>query len=359
VKNGERPGNHARRVYAATIFMLLSVFAPLGNLRAQSPKPVEAPLVPENSSAATVSPQGQTGSDYLIGPDDVLNVYILDVPEFSRVYRVSSTGTVTVPSLSTPLAAAGLTLLQFSERLAKELRSAGVVMDARVSTSVDQSRLHAVAITGAVVKPQIYPLFTHTTLLDVLSQAEGLAPDASNTAIVRRGEIAIHALNLNQGGALTDEQAKTAQTVTVDLKKLMESSDSILNVEVYPGDRITIPRAGIVYVVGAVNKPGGFAMRANSRGVTVLQALALAEDTKSTALRDQSLIIRNDAESPDGRKQIPVDLKKIVRGTSPDPLLQADDILFVPDSGSKRAFRRGMEAVLQATTGIAIYSSRF
>jgi polysaccharide biosynthesis/export protein len=355
VKKSECQVRRARRVCRSGVFMMLLASAPIANLRAQAPKPVDRPLVPESSAAATVP---QT-SDYVIGPDDVLNVYILDVPEFSRAYRVSNTGTVTVPSLSSPLTAAGLTLSKFSELLAKELKAAGVVMDARVTTSVDQSRLHAISITGSVRNPQIYPLFTQTTLLDVLSQAGGLADDASNIAIVRRGDIAIHALNLNNGDTPTDDQAKATQSVTVDLKKLLEGNDAHVNVDVYPGDRITVPRAGIVYVVGAVNKPGGFTMRANSRGVTVLQALALAQDTKTTALRNQSVILRDDAQSPDGRKQIPVDLKKIVRGTSPDPLLQADDILFVPDSGSKRAFRRGIEAVLQVTTGVAIYSSRF
>src|SRR6202011_2975561 len=100
-----------------------------------------------------------------------------------------------------------------------------------------------------------------------------------NTAIVRRGEIGMHALNLNKGETLTGERDKATETVTVDLKKLLEGNDAHVNVDVYPGDRITVPRAGIVYVVGAVNKPGGFTMRANSRGVTVLQALALAQDT--------------------------------------------------------------------------------
>ena len=75
-----------------------------------------------------------------------------------------------------------------------------------------------------------------------------------------------------------------------------------------------MPRAGVIYVVGAVNKPGGFTMKASSHGMTVLQALALAEDTKTTAKRDQTVIIRNDPQAPEGRKQIPVDLKSYPAG---------------------------------------------
>ena len=90
-----------------------------------------------------------------------------------------------------------------------------------------------------------------------------------------------------------------------------------------------------------------------------MQALALAEDTRSTALRDQTVILRSDAQAPDGRRQIPVHLKKILRGKSPDPTLEAEDIVFVPDSAGKRALQRGVESVVQAATGVAIYGTRF
>jgi len=186
--------------------------------------------------------------------------------------------------------------------------------------------------------------------LDVLSQAEGLSEDAANTAILQRGDVAIRASGRN------DQDLKT---IRVDLKRLLESGNPDLNIDIYPGDRVTIPRAGLVYVVGAVNKPGGFIMSATTHGMTVLQALALAQDTKPTARRDQSMILRNDPQSPEGRKQIQIDLKKILRGQAPDPILQAEDILFVPDSAGKRALTRSVDSIVQVATGMAIYGSRF
>lgn len=156
----------------------------------------------------------------------------------------------------------------------------------------------------------------------------------------------------------TGDPYQGAQAITVDVKRLLESGDPTLNVDIYPGDRITIPRAGVVYVVGAVNKPGGFTMRPSARGLTVLQALALAEDTTGTAKKDQTVIIRSDPQAPQGRRQIPVQLKKILKGKGEDPVLEAEDILFVPDSASKHALHRSLEAVVATTTGLAIYRGR-
>jgi polysaccharide export outer membrane protein len=358
-----------------TILVTLLILLSSGRVRAQAPasansKPTDIQPIDGRIDAKRVDPnldqqetkptpssgQGQMDG-YLIGPDDVLSVYIMDVPELSRDYRVDSNGTVTIAMLSKPISAAGLTLSQFSDHLSAELKAAGLVSDPHITTSVTQSRLHAVAITGAVKKPQVYPVFTHTTLLDLLSEAEGLSDDAGNTAIVRRGDVAMH--SLGQDSKVSRPGQSDPATVMVDLKQLLESGDPHANVDIYPGDRVTVTRAAVIYVVGAVNKPGGFAMRPSSHGMTVLQALALAEDTKGTAKRDQSMIIRNDAQSPEGRKQIPVDLKKILSGKSSDPTLQAEDILFVPDSSSKRALHRGLESVLQAVTGVTIYSARF
>jgi polysaccharide export outer membrane protein len=296
--------------------------------------------------------------EYIIGPDDVLNISILDVPELSGEFRVSNTGKVTLPVLSHSLNAAGLTLTQFSQLLAKDVKTAGLISDPHVNTSVSQSRVHSVAVTGAVRHPQVYTLFSRTTLHDVLSQAEGLSEDAGGVAIVQRGEIAMRALAASDEKPPTGEQVEAGQTVTIDLTKLLEMGDSKLNIPVFPGDRVTIPHAGIVYVVGSVIKPGGFTMRSNGEGMTVLQALALAGDTKTTAIRNQTVIIRKDPQSPDGRKQIPVELKKVLSGKVSDPVLQADDILFIPDSTGQRILRRSLEAVLQTTTGIAVYRGR-
>jgi len=303
----------------------------IGSSKAQS---TDVPTALKNPS--------ELDSDSIISPDDVLEVYVMDVAELSRQYRVSPSGTVELPLLPTPLPAAGMTLNHFSDALGKQLHDKGLVMDPHIVVTIVSSRLKSVAITGAVKMPQIYPIFGRTTLLDVLSQAQGLSDDAGNVAMISRGKLG--------------EQA-TGQTIqTVNLKKLLQTASSTDNVEMYPGDRVTVPRAGIVYVVGAVNKPGGFPIKEADDGMTVLQALAMAEDAKSTAVRNKSMIIRADSSAPGGHKQIPLNLNLILAAKEADPLLRADDILFVPDSTAKKAFRRGAEAALQAATYLAIYA---
>jgi polysaccharide biosynthesis/export protein len=306
---------------------------------------------PRGTDGATNAPptmQSKTGEDYTISPDDVLDIYVVDVAELSRAFRVSPSGTIDLPFIGQALQAAGLTLPQLSDSIKGALRARGVVMNALVTVSVQQSRLHSVAVTGAVKHPQIYPLFGHATLIDVISQAEGLTDDAGDTAIVRRGDVAVRALGLNP----LDNAALTSR---VDIRNVMGAGEANANVVIYPGDRVTIPRAGVVYVVGAVNKPGGYTIRPNRAGMTVMQAVALAGDVKSTARRDQAMLARVDALSANGRKKIPVNLKKILSGKTPDLTLQTEDILFVPDSTSKKAVEKSFESAVQVATGFAIY----
>jgi polysaccharide biosynthesis/export protein len=189
--------------------------------------------------------------------------------------------------------------------------------------------------------------------VDVLSQAEGLADDAGNTAIVSRGDIGMRALHSSDTNPLLN-RTQSSDSLTIDLKRLLQGGDPGLNAVIYPGDRITVPRAGVVYVVGAVNKPGGFTMPASSHGMTILQALALAENTTGTAKTGSTVILRTDPQAQDGRKRIPVDLKDILKGKIPDAVLQAEDILFVPESAGKRALKN-TESIVTSATSAAIY----
>lgn len=297
-------------------------------------------------------PRAVAGKDleYVVSANDVLDVYVVDVPQLSRSYRVSPGGAITLPLLSKAIRAEGLTLDQLSAVITDRLRTAGLVTHPNVIVTVKSSQSHAVAITGAVQNPQIYPIFGPTTLLDVLSQAGGLAPDAGNTAIITRGDASMLASWQNKNSG-----ASTDGTIRVNLRKLMATGSPQLNIPIYPGDKVTVQRAGVIYVVGSVQRPGGFPMSSGREKMTVLQAVALGQGLKSTALEKKAMIIRRGKQFPQGREEIPVNLKKILSGHAPDPGLEANDILFIPDSASKVAMRRGAEAAVQIATGLIIW----
>ena len=114
-------------------------------------------------------------------------------------------------------------------------------------------------------------------------------------------------------------------------------------------------RAGVIYVVGAVGRPGGFTVKNDQEQMTVLKAIALAEDLKSTAIKSRALIIREDGRTPPARQELQVNLSEVLGGRAPDPPMQANDILFIPDSSTKKAMHRAAEAAVQIATGIIIW----
>ncbi len=322
--------------------------------RGQTVAAAKEPNVPDTQARQSLRAASTSNDlEYVIATDDVLDVYVVDVPELSRTYRVSPDGTITIPLLSQPVTAGGLTLNQLTAVISDRLRSAGLVSHPHVVVTVKASQAHAVAITGAVQNPQIYPLFAPTTLLDVLSQAGGLAQDAGSTAVITRGDTAARTAWLTQQGS--GKATPTGGTIKVNVKKLLDTGDPSLNVSVYPGDKVTVQRAGVVYVVGAVQRPGGFPLTNDRDNMTVLQAVALGQGLTPTARQKKAMIIRRGKQFPDGREEIAVNLKKILAGHAPDPGLQPNDILFVPDSTSKRAMRRGADAAIQIATGLVIW----
>jgi polysaccharide export outer membrane protein len=144
------------------------------------------------------------------------------------------------------------------------------------------------------------------------------------------------------------------QTFTINLDDLLNTGDSRFNIPLQGGDVVSVPRAGIIYVVGAVTRPGGFVMASDHQEVTTLKALSMAGGMTSTAKSRHAVIIRTNAVT--GQKdQLPVDLKNVVDLKGPDVALLPNDILVVPDSASKRALQKTGEVMLSLGSGVALY----
>jgi len=317
-------------------------------------------LVDTSSVAAAAGAQ-----DYRIGFDDVLDINVFEAQELNREVRVSSAGEISLPLLES-VHAAGLTPRELELVLEALLRRT-YMKDPHVSVFVREMQSHPVSVLGAVRRPGVFQIRGSKTLLEILSLAEGLADDAGETVIILRGaglqneassaaERYSLTKEVEESAASSDEKKNTSPAegiVPVNLKHLLDSSDVHQNPIVNPGDIVKVLRAGIVYAVGEVQRPGGFTMKSNEK-MSVLQVIALSGGLTRTASKAGARIIRMDERSGE-REQTPIDLSKILAGKAPDPLLEPRDIVFVPNSTSKTTFSRGLEAAAQTLTGLLIF----
>lgn len=326
----------------------------------------------ERAAAVIAGTNRAESGDYRIGAGDLLQVSVYAAPDLERTVRVSADGSISLPLIG-DVSARGLTVHELEKEIAG-LLGKNYMNHPQVSVFVKEIQSHTVSVIGAVAKPGTFQIRGPETLVQVLSLAEGLADDAGDRVIVMRngggpGLLAPGSPDSQGISAALDESTGTKTlagnsrnhsanengNLQISLNDLLASRDPRYDILVYPGDVVKVPPAGIVYVVGQVRKPGGFLLKTN-QSLSVLQALALAEGTTSTAAEKKARIIRT--EEPSGKRDgIPIDLKRILAGKAPDPKLQAKDILFVPNSAGKTAFYRGAEAAVSITGGLIVYRS--
>ncbi|HEY1946313.1 MAG TPA: polysaccharide biosynthesis/export family protein [Bryobacteraceae bacterium] len=287
---------------------------------------------------------------YILGPDDGITVNVVDLPELEAktlgVIRIDHQGNIRLP-LAGRIEAAGRSVEGLETEIVKRL--SGIMNAPEVSVSVAEYRSHPVSVLGAVRNPGVYQVTGPKTLFEVLSLAGGLNPDASNRIKIMR---ATSAGPLPLANASSD---KTGEFYTAELnvKSVMEAKNPEENINVLSNDVITVPKADMVYVVGAVHKSGGFPL-SEKEEISVLQAVSLAEGLDSVAKTSGARILRQLSPGAQ-RTEVAVNVQKILDGRAQDVPLQANDILFIPNSLAKSASMRILNAALQAGTGVAIY----
>ena len=336
--------------------------------------------------------------DYVIGAGDVLDIEVFDVKELSREVRVSQTGTIGIPLVPVRLHVSGLTEMQAEQKIAEVLEANGLVSHAEVSVSVKEHKSKPITIVGAVPHPEVYQADRQVTLLEVLAEVGGVSTDAGDTVIITRPsqenpsdaaeppeigpEQSPAAKTSSNAAASTPNPVTTApgtaeqsvssaaatatpnasgaseppplsNTITINLNELMETGDTRNNIVLQAGDIVTVPHSGIVYVLGAVNRAGGFILSNDRSQLTTLKILALAGGLTNTAKSDKAVIVRRDNQGQ--QHQVPIDLKKVMHREAEDIQLQPSDILIVPTSGSKQALLRAMEFGIALGSGVALY----
>jgi len=307
-------------VLLGVLFLIVSL-----PIWAQQP-PAPAPPAPASSDEPL--------KDYVIGAQDLLQISFLEAPELARETRVNADGTINLP-LMERLKLAGLTLDQAERLIAKKYKEGGVLIDPHVSISVKELQSKPVTVLGAVRNPGVFQVSGQSRVLRMISQAGGLLDEAGSEIQVIRAA-----------------GADGERVVRIPTESVREG-DADANIPVWGGDTINVRPAGAVYVVGAVNRPGRHSLGGQSQGLTVLQLLALSEDLKRSARPEKAVLIRKGANGQ--IEQIPVNLKKILSQKQQDVAVNANDVLFVPDSLGKRALARGLESAVQIATSMAIF----
>ncbi len=297
-----------------------------------APKQADSAKTAQSGAPAnSVAESNEDSSSLRLGPGDLLEVNVYNVPELTTKARVGNSGDVYLPLIDY-VHVGDLTVEEAQALVQKRLEDGGFVRGPHVTIFVDESASQGVTVLGDVMKPGIYPVLGDRKLYDLISAAGGFSATAGRKVSIIR-------------------QHSPNAPITVNLPRNL-ADDLQDNIEIMPGDTITVPRAPIIYVVGDVGHPAGFLV--DNGSLTVLQALALAGGTNRTAKIGGARIIH---KGPTGMIETRVPLKKMLEAKAPDVTLQADDILFVPVSGARVAAGTGFNAAVTAAAGLAIIAA--
>jgi polysaccharide export outer membrane protein len=322
------------------VALQLEIVTVQGNAQASSGNPsISAPGTSAGRAINTGQSQGPTiipkdFSELRIEPGDLLSVNVYDAPEFSNSYRVDAAGDLTIP-LCGKVHVSGLTLPDAAMRLEAALKDGQILNQPQVNIDVMQYAGQYVTVTGEVGSPGRVPLIAPTRLGEVLAEAGGVTPLAGTRIKIRHGA----------------DDAAPEDEFPYSRSQGNRETAAIL---VRPGDSVLVPRAGIIYVLGAVNRPGGYVMQEDGR-LNVAEALALSGGTLLQADTGGLRVVRR---NPDGTVlDFPLSYNGIAKGTQTPLQLQAQDIVYVPMSKAKAALSSTL-GIIQAAASSAIVTLR-
>jgi len=349
--------------FRTLIVLLAGASLPLAWAQQQPPQQLSAPQAPpavrefnerlKEAGLAQRDNASRSYPDYRIGPEDLLEISVFDVPELSRSVRVSASGEVSLPLLGA-VRVSGLSALE-TERLLTELLRQKYMKAPQVTVFVKEYKSDPVSVLGAVRTPNIYYIQTRKTLLEVLAMAGGFSETVRTPGrtiqVVRKSARADagSAAPVPGGAAGTPDQQ---QVIEVPIKDLLQSGDSKWNIWIYPGDSVKVTLAGNIYVAGNVVRPGAFPLT-DFDYVSAIQALALAGGATRTASQKNAAVIHMNEDGT--RIERRIDLKRIMNGQDPDTKLGPNDVLFVPGSVGKESALRAVEATIQIGVGRIIW----
>ena len=258
-----------------------------------------------------------SNTTYLLGAGDVLQLTVFQVPELNIKARVNGRGQIMLPLLGL-IEVDGLSVNQVESTITDKL-SAKYLQNPQVSLFVDEYRSQEITVMGAVKEPNVYRVRQPRGVFEILSMAGGLSKTAGD--IIR-----IHTTQFDPESNQTKEL-----NLLLSVDKLLTGNEAISDLRLHGGDSIIVPEAGVVFVEGAVKKPGSYKMQGETN---VLKAIAMAGGVPWSGRESRVEVIREIAGEP---TTIDVNLNKVRKQRGEDVVLQNGDIVVVSYSVTKRA----------------------
>lgn len=266
------------------------------------------------AAAATLPAAAQVSSsvNYVIGPKDLLEIKVQEIPELNVERRVQDDGSIDLPLLG-QVTASGVSPMDLRDRIAAML-TAKYVNQAYVTVNVKEYANRPILVLGGVAKPGALNVAGRWTLQQAILAAGGLAPGAGRRiAVLRTAE-----------NGLTDR-------IEIDSDELFVKLNPIWNIPIYPGDVVNVGtrQEVVIYFLGEFKTTGAVKVMSDEK-LTLLRMVARVGGLTERAAKGSLRIKRTDAEGK--TTEIVANYSRILSGKDPDVLLMPDDVLVAKES---------------------------
>jgi polysaccharide export outer membrane protein len=269
-----------------------------------------------------------------LAPGFLINIIVYDEPDLSARVRVDKEGNIHLPFVKT-INVGGETVAEAKTKIEDKFRNDGILKNPQITIDVEQFATTSATVMGEVQNPGKVELLAPHSLLDVIGMTGGETTLAGNEIELKR----------QVDGAM--------QTTTYHYSR-GEDGATIRDVMVNPGDTVIVKRAGVVYVLGAVNRPGGYTMQENGE-LNVAQAISLAQGLVMQAKVNGLRVVQHDKQG--NPIEVPVSYNKIMKGKERPIQLAAGDIVYVPISKTK-AILSSTTTLIGQTASASIYTAK-
>jgi polysaccharide export outer membrane protein len=331
------------------LFAMLVVMAISGSAMAQFSGPalgISTPVNPPVTITTDPAILYPANRDVYLWHDDLITVHIFGSTEYGPTVRVGLDGTIQLPLIGS-VQVEGLTVHQAQSLIAERLISAGMYRDPQVTIQIAESPNQTATVIGEL--HGVVAIIGERRLYDVLAAVGSGGFTSTATTVVLGGgglpTTASHIITINRPGV--------AQPITVDLGTNPEKSAEA-NIPIFPRDTIVVPRVGVIYLLGAFKTQGAVPLTQNSP-MTLMKVAALTGGAGFEGKQGDMRIVRSVGTT---RQVIRVDLAKVVKGEAPDPVLQAEDIVFLPSSSMKAAIKSGGIGTLLGIVSVLLVAAQ-